>query len=227
MSGTSATLFYGFIALLGLTLAAAVAIVVRWARLRVGPVVAALAAWLTVTGALAQAGILARWDIRPPPLLLTLLSGGLVTLWLGTRPFAGRLANTAPLAVLIGFQSFRFPLELLLHRAYSDGVMPVQMSYSGLNLDIVSGLMALVLGAWATRIELPRAAVWGFELIGFGLLINIVSVAIASTPIFAAFGPDRLNTWVTHVPFIWLPAIFVTFALFGHVVLLRRLMATR
>jgi hypothetical protein len=41
-----------------------------------------------------------------------------------------------------------------------------------------------------------------------------------------AFGtePAHLNTWVTHPPFVWLPAGPVTFALAGQIVLLRKLL---
>jgi len=48
-----------------------------------------------------------------------------------------RFARGLPLTYLVGFQVFRFPLELAMHRAYVEGVMPVQMSYSGRNFDIV------------------------------------------------------------------------------------------
>ena len=34
-----------------------------------------------------------------------------------------------------------------MHRAATEGVMPMQMSYSGQNLDIVSGVTAIVV-AW-------------------------------------------------------------------------------
>ena len=67
-----------------------------------------------------------------------------------------RLARGLPLAYLVGFQAFRFPLELAIHRAYVEGVMPVQMSYSGRNFDIVTGLTALVLAAALAMARVPR-----------------------------------------------------------------------
>jgi hypothetical protein len=53
------------------------------------------------------------------------------------------------------------------------------------------------------------------------LLANIVTIAVASTPVFAAFGPDRLNTFVFHPPFVWLPAVMVLAALTGHLIVWR------
>ena len=53
------------------------------------------------------------------------------------------------------------------------------------------------------------------------------TTAIASTPIFHAFGeaPAQLNTWIAYHPFAWLPGVLVATALAGHLVLWRRLAA--
>jgi len=75
--------------------------------------------------------------------LVVLLVGGTLAF---TTVQADRLARGTPLAVLVIVQSFRLPLELAMHRAFVEGLMPVQMSYSGLNFDIVTGTTALVLG---------------------------------------------------------------------------------
>jgi len=47
-----------------------------------------------------------------------------------------------------------------------------------------------------------------------------VTIAVLSTPIFAAFGstPDRLNTFVVDPPFVLLPAVLVLAAWAGHLV---------
>ena len=56
------------------------------------------------------------------------------------------------------------------------------------------------------------------------LLVNIIVVAVLSTPAFAYFGADRLNTFVTDVPFVWLPAVMVAAALAGHLIIARALL---
>ena len=137
------------------------------------------------------------------------------------------MAQTMPLAWLVGFHAFRLPLELVMHKAALDGTMPEQMSYSGLNFDIVTGVLALILAgySWVTRRELPRFAVITFNLIGSVLLIAIVVIAVASLPMFHVFGtaPERLNTWVAFFPYVWLPAGLVASATLGHILLWRRL----
>jgi hypothetical protein len=128
-----------------------------------------------------------------------------------------------PLWALVGFQVFRVPLELVMHRAYVEGVMPGQMSYSGQNYDILSGISAGALGFWLTRGQVPRRVVVLWNAVGLVLLVNVVAIAVVSTPLFRWFGDERLNVFVTYPPFVWLPAVLVTAALMGHVLVWRRL----
>ena len=136
-------------------------------------------------------------------------------------PLGTRLVDGVPLAALVAAQAFRFPLELLMHHAHSEGVMPYQMSYSGWNFDIITGLTALPV-AWALHRGLGGrrlALVW--NALGSLLLLNIVVIAVVSTPIVGLFGPDLLNTWVMFPPFVWLPAVMVLMAFAGHLVIAR------
>ena len=68
-------------------------------------------------------------------------------------------------------------------------------------------------------------AAW--NLLGFALLVNIVTVAVLSTPIVRWFGDDRLATFVTYPPFVWLPTVLVAAALTGHLLVLRALYESR
>ncbi|WP_437753232.1 hypothetical protein [Sorangium sp. So ce1389] len=185
--------------------------------------------WMGATWALAAGGVLVRFDLRPPPMALmfaSVLGGGL---GLGLSPVGRRFALGVPLAALVGAQAFRFPLELLMHRAALEGVMPAEMSYSGLNLDILTGASALVLAPLLALRRVPRWVVAGWNALGGALLFVIAAVALLSSPMVRAFGdePGHVNTWVCYPPFVWLPAVMVMAALFGHVVVARRLSAER
>lgn len=138
-------------------------------------------------------------------------------------PFGTRLARNVPLAWLIGYQGFRFPLELVMHWAAADDVMPIQMSYAGRNPDIVTGITAIFVAWMLARGWGTRRTPWLWNILGTGLLINILVVAILSLPLFAVWGPDQLNVWITQAPFVWLPTVLVPFAIIGHLLLWRRL----
>lgn len=186
-------------------------------------------AWLALTGLAAARGVL---RFQSPPSMLALLPLILaVALGVALAPVGRQLALGLPIAALVGFQSFRVAVELLLHRAYSEGLMPVQMSYSGRNFDIVSGLTAIAVAGWlATGQRSPtlvRRVVWAWNLLGVALLANILAVALLSAPTpFRVFMNEPANVWVTAAPWIWLPAIMVLAAVLGHALVFRWLMTS-
>lgn len=183
--------------------------------------------WMAAFAALAASGVLARFEARPPPLFLAMLTIviGVIAL---TRSRVGRaLGDGLPLAALIGFQAFRLPLELVMHEAARVGLMPVQMSFSGWNFDIVTGITAIPVAWLAATGRAPRALLLAWNLLGSILLAIIMTLAAVSTPVIAAFGPGAaLNTFVAHVPYVWLPSVMVAAALTGHILLWRRLLGT-
>jgi hypothetical protein len=227
----------GFV-VLPLLVAAGFILACEWAGRRLGEGVtvrrrravrlgAAVLAWLLVTALTAASGVLRRFDATPPPFAVLVLAVGVVGVGVPCSPLGTRLVRGLPLWALVGFQVFRFPLELVMHRAYVEGVMPVQMSYSGRNYDILSGITAGVLGLWLGRGWVPRWVVASWNVLGFALVVNVVTIAILSTPMFRWFGNERLNIFVTYPPFVWLPAILVTAALMGHILVWRWLSRSR
>jgi len=181
------------------------------------------AAWLGAT-ALAAAGGLLSFTSRPPTMLLLVAAIVIVAVTLGVSRLGERLATGLPLAVLVGAQAFRFPLELIMHRAYAEGLMPVQMSYAGRNFDIVTGVSALLVATvliWRPR-ALALARLW--NVMGVVLLANILVIAMLSAPTpFRVFHNEPANIWVTQAPWVWLPAVFVLAAILGHLLVFRRL----
>ncbi len=225
----------------GLALAVAAAIVAafawaaagepRVARIRAALVAAsALAAWMAVTGALAARGILADFARRPPPMMIVIIVALGLAIAAGLSPAGGRLARGLPFAALVGFHAFRLPLEVVMHGAATRGIMPPQMSFTGDNFDIVSGITAIVVAVavWSARGP-SRLLVWAWNSLGLALLTTIVIIAVASMPALHRFGTDprHLNTWFAEFPYIWLPTVLAPGALFGHVVLTRRLLTVR
>ncbi len=184
-----------------------------------------ITAWAALSLFVAHSGLLSRSEVRPPPflflLLLTLALGVLV----GRSRLGERLALGLPLWALIGFQAFRLPLELVLHRAAREGALPIEMSYAGYNFDILSGVSALLVAAALLMGRASPRVVLVWNIVSLLLLANIVSIAVAATPVFHAFGPTHLNTLVAQPPFVLLPTVLVQAALLGHVLVFRRLRA--
>jgi hypothetical protein len=193
----------------------------RW-RLSAGAVVV-----MAVTGLLAWSGQLARFDVVPPPMALLIASVFALAFGVGLSRVGAHAARAVPLASLVGLQAFRLPLELVMHRAYEAGIMPVELSYSGYNFDILTGLgAALLFLMFRMGVRVPRWLVWIWNLWGWWSLAVIVFIAVATSPMVHQFGTDprHLNTWVLFFPYVWLPAVLVTIALAGHVMVTRALL---
>jgi hypothetical protein len=180
----------------------------------------ASSAWMAATWTLSARGVFLDFDRRPPRFALLVAAIVVLAIAIGRSAVGARLA-ALPLWALVGVQAFRLPLEIAMHGLAERGIMPDQMSYAGLNFDIVTGATAVVVAALVAAGRAGRRLVIWWNVLGLALLANIVAIAVASTPVFAAFGEDRLNTFVFHPPFVWLPAVMVLAALAGHLIVWR------
>jgi len=181
---------------------------------------------LILTFILGQQPFLHVFGAFPPPVLRLFGVGFLLTLAVGWSSVGRRLAAAVPLWLLVGFQAFRLPLELLMARAHAEGLMPVEMSFHGRNFDIVTGLLALPLSFALYRGYAGRRLVTLWNTLGLALLINVVGTAVAIMPGDRQWLASEIpNVWVSYWPFIWLPSILVTSAQLGHILVMRRLRA--
>ena len=187
--------------------------------------IAVLFIYLVIPALLVRAGVLDRYDPPPPPALLLLLGQTILTVVILVSSRGTALANHLALGSVVLLQSFRIVVEFLLHRLYQEGVVPVQMTYSGRNFDIVTGITGLILGALLVRGRiLPRGILLGWNILGLALLANIVGVAALSTPVpFRVFTEGPPNLLPSTLPWIWLPSFLVQVALGSHLLIFRML----
>ena len=184
--------------------------------------------WMAGTAVAARSGLLQRFDLNPPPMfvMMCLVAGFALVLGFGR---VGRRLSTLPLAVLVGVQAFRLPLEYLMHRGYQEGLVPVYLTYAGYNLDIVWGTLAVPLAVALALGMRSRFLLVFWNVCGLISLFVIGFLAVSGSPLFKRFGeaPGDLNTWVLHFPFVWVPTVLVVAALVGHIVVFRALKPAR
>src|SRR3954467_2764114 len=149
----------------------------------VGVVAIVLILWLVVPAVLASRGVLDRYSPPPAPGFILIGVITLGTVILAFSSFGTRLVAAIPLAGVVGYQVFRVPLEWVLHRLYSEGVIPVQMTYAGQNFDIVTGVLAAAFGLWLWAGHRSAWLLAAWNVMGLALLINIVTVAILASPV--------------------------------------------
>jgi hypothetical protein len=178
-------------------------------------------------------GVFSSLVLLPPPfvLLVTACIGlaAMVALgWVGSMGNA--LVRTMSVESLVALQIFRLPLEILMLRAAHLGIMPIEFSMQGYNLDVLTGLGALAIIAYcAWSRNLPFRAIWLWNAVGIACLLSIAALAALTSPNVHAFGfdPLHINSWVLYFPYSMLPTLLVTYAVFGHVLLTRKLMAQK
>jgi len=180
------------------------------------------AAWLALTAGLAVAGAFTDVNARPPAIavFLPLVTAGTVAL--AFSPFGTRLARGLTPAGLVGYQALRVGIEGVLHALHGLGVVPVQMTWSGWNFDVVSGGTALLFVLMWKQGLAGRRTLLAWNVLGLLLLLNIVTISVLSMPLpLRAFWNAPSNTFVFHAPWIWLPAFLVQGALLGHLLVFR------
>jgi hypothetical protein len=156
-----------------------------------------------------------------PVLVLPLV----LALYFTFSPSFYEILSNIPEQNLIRLQSFRFFVEILLWMLFIDGILPKQMSFEGRNFDVLAGITAPII-AWliaSNKISKTGLIVW--NLVGLGLLSNIVSIAILSTPTpVRIFMNEPANTIVAYFPVSFLPGLLVPLAYTLHLFSLRQLL---
>lgn len=132
------------------------------------------------------------------------------------------IAKGLPLAWLVGFQSFRLPLELVLHDWYRSGTIPETMTWTGSNWDIVSGILACLLCAF---VDNRNWLAWIVNIVGIVLLINVGRVAVMSSPVPFGWQVDPPLELILYLPYAYIVPICVGGAALGHVLLTRKLLS--
>jgi hypothetical protein len=136
----------------------------------------------------------------------------------------GRWLSLLPLPALVAFQAFRLPLELVLHSWVAQGVIPGTMTWSGRNWDIISGVLALVAAPFCRR-----SIVWAWiaNVVGWVLLVNVMRVAVLSSPVSFGWPVTPKLELIYHLPYALIIPVCVGGALIGHIALTRALLRGR
>jgi hypothetical protein len=182
--------------------------------------------WIILTGILAVAGFYQKTDGMPPRLLIAGVLPTLLLIAVYFIFFRATFIERLPLRLLTLLHVVRIPVELVLYWLFLAGVVPQVMTFEGRNLDIVTGVLALLLYFLAFRGTGPkRWLLVAFNILGLVLLVNIVSIAVMSLPTpLQQMSFDQPNVAVLYFPYIWLPTIIVPTVLFSHLAALWQLL---
>jgi hypothetical protein len=182
----------------------------------------ALIAWLALTAFLANSGILLQFEALPPRIMFVLVPALIAVFVVGTAPKFSPFLLAVPLAWIIGLQTFRLPLEIVLWQLHRAGVIAPLMTFEGRNFDILIGATAPVVAALYAKGRISLRWVGWWNVAGLLLLANVVLHGLLSAPTpFQQIQTQPPTTFVARWPYVWLVALLVPLALFLHIVALR------
>lgn len=188
-----------------------------------------LPVWLAYVGLLSYTGVVGDAERRPPGVALIVLPTILfIAVSLARGRLGARIATSVPVALLIGAQTFRIGVEVILHRAWQDGLAPRMLTYEGANFDIVIGVSAPIVAwaVWRGRLAARWAIVW--NVAGLLMLANVIarSAMTAAGP-FLAIQAEVPNLVVGTFPYTFIPGFFAPLAIALHVLAIRGLRSRR
>ncbi len=181
--------------------------------------------WLLLTGIAAANGFFDDFSTLPPRFAAAFVPALLAVILLAALPRVRAFIASAPASWLIYIQAFRVLVELMLYQLHGAGIVPEQMTFRGMNFDIIAGATALPVGWLARRGSrggMRLAQIW--NAVGLALVLTIATVSVLSAPTpFRLFTEGPANTFIARLPFIWLPAFVVPSAILFHLWSLGRL----
>jgi hypothetical protein len=181
-------------------------------------VLAGILIWLTLLGALIHLGALAA--LPHPGLTVFFLASSFAGVRFARSSLGQRISTRLPLAYLVGFHAYRFPMGLILHAWAKQGVVPSTMTWTGWNFDGLTGLAAIVLAPLTRR---HPAAARVFNVVGWILLVDVMGVAVMSSPVPFGWDVHPPLQLSFHVPYFLIVPVCAAGALAGQIILTRRL----
>ncbi len=184
-----------------------------------------LVGWLVFSAVISFSGMLLDFTSTPPKLFIIILPAVLMIIYICISTRVNTLLTVIPASWLVYIQSYRILVELALWLMLLKNIIPVQMTFEGLNYDILIGLSAPIIGYYALSADKwPRlvALLWNFA--GLLMVTNIFIIALLSTPSpLRQFFNEPSNTMVAYFPFVWIPAFIVPFAYLMHVLSIKQI----
>jgi len=186
--------------------------------------IAGLIIWAAFVTTWSASGIMANFSNFPFNFLPVIAIPLIIVLILTFSPAMRDVLSFIPQEKIIRLQSFRFFVEILLWLLFIGNVLPVQMTFEGRNFDILAGISAPLIAWLLIRRKISSNALVIWNIVCLLLLINIVTIAILSTPSpIRVFMSDPANTIVAYFPVSWLPGFLVPLAYTLHFFSLRQL----
>jgi hypothetical protein len=184
-----------------------------------------LAIWLVYVGLFSALGYMRDPALRPPGIVWVVGPVVLFVIFVVVRSNIGaRVADTIPLWLILGFESFRVGVELLLHRLWEDGLVPKLLTYAGGNVDMFVGLSAPIIAWIAMSGRLGLWLAMGWNVLGLLSLANAAASSVLTGPL-KLISTEVPNVAMGMFPYAFIPGFLAPLAITLHVLAIRAIAA--
>lgn len=183
-----------------------------------------LGAWIVLVSFLAVQGFFMDFLSLPPKIMFAIVPALGLTLYLGFSKRVDPVLKIVPAAWIIGLQSFRILVEIVLWQLALRGLLPPEMSFEGRNFDILVGLTTPIVAFFVYTGKVGPKFIKVWNILGILILTNIVLHGLLAAPTqFQVFKFSPSNSIIGTFPYILLPVFVVPVAYFLHILSLRQL----
>ena len=173
---------------------------------------------------MSYSGLISNTALRPPGIVYVAFPAVLFVLVVFAFSRAGaRIASAFPLWIVIGMQSFRIGVELLLHRLWVDGLAPRIVTYQGTNVDIWIGLSAPLIAWISTRGRWGERLALGWNAVGLITLANAITLGALTAPGLNLIHSEVPDMAIGAFPFTYIAGFFAPLAMALHSLSIRAL----
>jgi hypothetical protein len=178
--------------------------------------------WLAFIAVMADRGFYQDFHSLPPKIAFAIAPTLVAVVVLGLSRNVKTIADALPPSWIIGLQSFRILIEIVLWQLVLQGRIARMMSIEGANYDLITGITAPVI-AWMSAYTGNGRIQKAWNIMGLALLANVMIRGMLNAPTrFRLIHDEPANTIIATFPYIWLPCFSVAVALFLHIVSLRQ-----
>jgi hypothetical protein len=187
-------------------------------------IITGLAIWLVYVGLFSSFGYMRDPSLRPPGIVWVVGPAVLFVLFVVRSSMGARLAAAIPLWLILGFESFRIGVELLIHRLWVDGLVPKLLTYEGGNVDMFIGLSAPIIAWIAATGRLGLWLAMGWNVLGLMSLANAAATAVLTGPL-KLISTEVPNVAMGIFPYAFIPGFLAPLAVTLHVLAIRAIAA--
>lgn len=176
------------------------------------------AIWFTYLSLLSYTEVLKNFDLPPRfPLLIMLPAFVFVIVVLRLKRNT-EIVKNVPLHFPVLFESFRIPVELLLHGTFIAGLIPIQTTYSGYNFEIFFAISAIIVGLLVYKGLISNKLILLWNIIGLCFLATILGIFMTAIfyPAFWRETSPMVSLDLGTMPYMLVPGFYVPLAIFMH-----------